>query len=891
MSTRQSAVVGTKGAAGFFAVAMMAQAAFGAAGTPPAEPPRVVESTKAPVLEVSVEQLLPPVAMAKPFTPQMHPLYETFNDFLENQLAFVEGFEPTGLTKEDYLRLINGVVLAMKPFQHLEAGELYGEIVDPWFRPGQYRHYGTPHYAFCVALLNTTGYNTDPDVLASGILAYEASVNRMVLGRRLGNDPRGLQPWTSGDFYTYHMMRALPMFKGVVPDEQYNAWVEGLGKVVPKNMYSEQFVHNNWSVLNGCGEFMRAAVGMTDMDWTERTLALHRTGISANGTFAAEPFTYDVFPRYYLSGILQAGYRGDHFDFYRDRMWRGAWVTLFLQTPPGQLVTGSRSAHHCWNEAQMCKLLELYATAYQRAGREREAAIFKRAARLALETMAFWLNDDGSFNVVKHRLGPEQPTGPGAGHAYELYTQHTCYGLQAAAMLGMAWLLADDSIPEQPAPPDVGGFLFRIDENYRNWFAGAAGTYVQYRFLGDGYYDPAGVQRIHFRGSHPIFAPSDGIGRRFGDGQSVFSVGPGWRTPAGMDRNIADLRTDPAVEVLARSPEHTAFTTEYRLSGTTSVPSGAGRVSGLLEGGQIENGAVRFDLDRGYLQTTQGLPVGQGDFFFSLRFKAPARLREVQTLFAVHQEDNLLGHLIICEVQPNGRLRLLFRVPPGTTGGVNLMADAPQVLDGQWHHLAVGRREGRLQIWLNGERVAEEAVGATVGNPMTILFGRLLQNRPDRQWMGELKELRYYGGPLLPGHIRTLAEGGTLGGVTEVIDWDLDQVEPAPPMIIREQIDIRPGSVELVNSFEGETEINRFFFPYITFDGRDDIEVTQETDGVVRMEHPAMPGGGIRVSILEPEGTRFESMGLRLVHENGFMDVLKAETTANRIRVRIEQAK
>lgn len=841
---------------------------------------------QAPHAEVDPEQLLPPAAEASRFTAQTHPLYETFNTYLDNQSAFTEGLEPTGLDKEEYLRLINGVVLATRPFQVLDPEhEFYGEILDPWHDPGHYHYYATPHYAYCAAVLAASGYNTDPELLKSAILAYEVSIERMVQGRR-DRDLGGRPPWVCGDFYTYSLMRALPYFNKLLDEEQYRHWRERLAAIEPEKAYMQRMTHNNWSVKNGASEFLRAAAGLTDMDWTERTLALHRVNFSDHGTFRPEPFTYDVFPRYYLSGMLQAGYRGNHFDFYRDRMWRGAWLTLFLVTPQGQAAAGSRSMHHCWNEAQLCAMYELYATAYANAGRMEEAGLFKRAARLALRSMAYWINDDGSFAVVKHRLGPDLPKGRAVSrHAYEAYTEHTTYNLLAASMLAGAWATADDSIPERPAPADVGGFAFRLDERYQTWFLGARDTYVQYAVPGNGTYDPTGLTRIHFKGTSPIFAPSAGLARRFGDNKSVYSTGPGWRDAAGEDRSIAEFLLDSTLRVVEAAPERTVFETRYEVTGASTIPAGAGRIGGRMDGGAAGEASVHFASMPGYLLADELVPVGQGDFFFTARVRT-GEMRHPQTLFTVYRSGD--WHLFTATLFPDYRLSTVYRCPPQKIGGVHFNASLNALADGNWHHVAVGRSSGEVQVWLNGELVGKQQAPALHNEPLHIAFGRFSHESSRLPWRGGIRHMQFFDRALSGEEIRQLAEGQGMEGNGALIDWDLAAVEVAEPVRVVEQVEITPGAVEMTLTFDGPTQLNRFIYPVITDDGREKIRFTR-TGNAVLTELPSEPGRGARIQVLEPEGLELELRDLRLEHPNGFMGILQAETPAPRIRVRIEE--
>ena len=188
------------------------------------------------------------------------------------------------------------------------------------------------------------------------------------------------------------------------------------------------------------------------------------------------PLAYDAFARYHLTALLAAGYRGEPYYVLRDRLWRGAWTSLFMMSGSGESPTGGRSAHHAWNEAQAAAIFETYATAYARSGRPQEAGAFKRAARLSLGALRRFVRDDGSLFVVKNRYPAE------ARHGYEPYSSHSQYNLLAATMLAAAYRAADDAVAERPSPADVGGSVLVLPE-FHKVFAGAGGTFVEYDTL------------------------------------------------------------------------------------------------------------------------------------------------------------------------------------------------------------------------------------------------------------------------------------------------------------------------------------------------------------------------------------------------------------------------
>ncbi|MDV7395484.1 hypothetical protein RZS08_29120, partial [Arthrospira platensis SPKY1] len=108
-------------------------------------------------------------------------------------------------------------------------------------------------------------------------------------------------------------------------------------------------------------------------------------------------------------------------------------------------------------------------------------------------------------------------------------------------------------------PADVGGFAFLMGERYNTWLTATEGTFVQYSVLGGDLYDPSGLNRIHFADSDPVFAPSGGVNRKFGNGRDSFTVGPAWKDLAGRINVLADFRVDPEVEVLEANTRKTVL--------------------------------------------------------------------------------------------------------------------------------------------------------------------------------------------------------------------------------------------------------------------------------------------------------------------------------------------
>jgi len=255
-----------------------------------------------------------------------HPLERRITAFLRHQRG-VTRFQPTGLGRADYLRFIEGQARAIRRYQNAE-----GRIVDPVLK-AEFA-FATPCYAHAVAALLASGHATDPDLLESGMRAMDAAVGDMA---------RGAAPDNHGDFFTYPVLLALREYERVAPVERVAAWRRDLKHVDPSKLYrANKPGGGNWNIVNAAGEYLRSREGMTSPDYLEACLRAHLADFNEFGMFNEQgnPLAYDHFSRYFLSGILHLGYHGPSLDLYRQLMWKGAWTSLFMQSPAGELPTG-----------------------------------------------------------------------------------------------------------------------------------------------------------------------------------------------------------------------------------------------------------------------------------------------------------------------------------------------------------------------------------------------------------------------------------------------------------------------------------------------------------------------------------------------------------------------
>lgn len=158
---------------------------------------------------------------------------------------------------------------------------------------------------------------------------------------------------------------------------------------------------------------------------------------------------------------LVYGYDGPNATMYWELNRRGAWTSLLLQSPWGELPTGGRSSQHQWNEAVSCVTYELWASLLSSNGDADGAGVFKRAAGLSLKSLQRWKRPTGEWTILKNRYDPA------VRHGYESYSYYAQYNLLPASMLATAIKFANEDIEERFSFAETGGFVFQPDQFHK----------------------------------------------------------------------------------------------------------------------------------------------------------------------------------------------------------------------------------------------------------------------------------------------------------------------------------------------------------------------------------------------------------------------------------------
>lgn len=448
------------------------------------------------------------------------------DDFLRRERGHPTAVTATGLRRNDYLRLIDGIARFFAAHQ-----DERGAIIDPY--ESKERQYSTPAFALAVAMLHQSGRNRA--LLPAGVRAMTAACADLAAGKAADGH---------ADFFTVLLLHADRLLGRVAPREAVQRWRADLRAVAPERVYRFQPATpelHNWNLVACAGERLRDADGYgSSSGWIEASLARQVEHFTASGMYRDpnDPMAYDHFARLWALDLVEEGYDGAQAATLRELVERGAWMSLFMQSPNGELPCGGRSAHHQWNEAEQAVTFETLARRFAARGDRAAAGAFKRAARLSLQSIGRWVRPSGELWIVKNRLDPR------LRHGYETYSFHSQYNLLAAAMLALAWLRADDAIPERACPADAGGYAFALQPAFHKAFLSAGGFFVEIDTAADPHYNPTGILRVHHRGIPPGLI-SDGAVPACAYSVPVkpsraLAPGPQWRGPNGQWHSLAE---------------------------------------------------------------------------------------------------------------------------------------------------------------------------------------------------------------------------------------------------------------------------------------------------------------------------------------------------------------
>lgn len=379
----------------------------------------------------------------------------------------------------------------------------------------------------------------------------------------------------SADFWMRELMTAWPLLQDAEPQRRAR-WADQIRSIDPEKIYhgispdgSKLYELHNWTVYAAAGEALRQVHGLgPDPDdgsiiwgqrFFEKYMPAQMTHFSDRGMYRdpGDPLTYDMTTRLQMATPFVMGFKSPLHAALDVHLQRGALTQLLYTSPAGYMPYGGRSAQMNFQEAIGAAVCELEARRY-RQHNPRLAAAFKRQARLHAISIRRWILDAQPMSHIKNGFDPR------SGHGNDRYATWSVYSLFAASCLGLAWLFADDQIPEAPAPAEIGGYVLSLQPAFHKVFAVCGGTQIEVDTAADPKYDATGLGRFHRSGvplelglampfsAQPAYRlPEDLIP------PGGVAIGPGWRIAEGPWVDLASLHEplDIAVETVRATPD------------------------------------------------------------------------------------------------------------------------------------------------------------------------------------------------------------------------------------------------------------------------------------------------------------------------------------------------
>ena len=388
----------------------------------------------------------------------------------------------------------------------------HGAIIDPFL--GIEHQYATPYFAFAIATLVNAGRARD--LLPNGIRAMEHATAAFAKGG-------DAIPQRHGEFFIPALMESLHVYRALVPEDRWRTWHERMKR---ERQAVVQGGVNNWETYAMKGEWLRQNAGLVAREeaisyieaaWHDRQRSrIVPTKYSLYHDRSSDPDTLSVeaVGRGNLLALATAGYDGPSASEVRAAAEAGTRFSLLLQDPSGQAPVNGRTDAHVWVDVGYQLAFEVMAERAFAAGDLESAGRFRRAALLAFRQIARWRRTDkewaGSYYVTKNRFDPSLRVG------YQNASQYSNYNGSLMFHLAEAFGVRKSVIAEKPAPSEIGGYAFELDQEYAAAFANAGGMQIQANLRGEvaptagNFWTPLGVVRFARSEWDTRLGPSDG---------------------------------------------------------------------------------------------------------------------------------------------------------------------------------------------------------------------------------------------------------------------------------------------------------------------------------------------------------------------------------------------
>ena len=281
-----------------------------------------------------------------------------------------------------------------------------------------------------------------------------------------------------------------------------DGWRDALSKINPYLTYSRIAGYppkplGNWAAFGAASEQLRKYARIGDESFfIENQIASQFHAFDENGMYRDphEPIVYDLAPRIQLAVALYYGFQGEGAEILVEELLKSADKTLYMQSVTGEIPFGGRSNQFLHNEALYAALCEFYAVLFKKRNDAKKSGMFKRAARIATESILPWL-DETPIPHIKNFYPTDSMYG------CEKYAYYDKYMVTTASWLYLAHAISDDTICEVSCPSESENYIWETSPYFHNTALKFGDYLVQLDTSAVEEYDASGIGRIHRRGA------------------------------------------------------------------------------------------------------------------------------------------------------------------------------------------------------------------------------------------------------------------------------------------------------------------------------------------------------------------------------------------------------
>ena len=281
-----------------------------------------------------------------------------------------------------------------------------------------------------------------------------------------------------------------------------DSWRAGLAEIDPYSAYYRVASYppqriNNLAAFSAASEQLRKYAGIGDKSFfIENQIESQLFSFDENGMYRdpGAPMVYDMVTRLQLAVALYFGFDGECAKQLEEHLEKSADLTLKMQSVTGEIPFGGRSNQFLHDETFYAALCEFYACFFKKRGDLKKAGMFKRAARLAVESVLPWLKE----NPVPH-IKNYYPTD--SMYGCEGYAYYDKYMVTTASWAYLAYVMSDDGIEEVSCPCENENYICMTSEHFHKVFLKCGDFFVEYDTEANERYDATGLGRVHKKGA------------------------------------------------------------------------------------------------------------------------------------------------------------------------------------------------------------------------------------------------------------------------------------------------------------------------------------------------------------------------------------------------------